>query len=167
MSIEARQHPRARAKIRVEYQFGATSGAGYTNDVSEGGLFLETDAPAPEGSRIYLRLFVPGERSNQPLKMIGIVRRQRESPEPGTPNGMGIRFEVAYTRARECLGGFIGEALTDPMTVRESTLDEAGEADDAETPPPPSVAAAAGSSSVWLWGFGGALIVAALLRLLL
>ncbi len=167
MSIEARQHPRARAKIRVEYHFGSTTGIGYTNDVSTGGLFLETDLVAPEGARIYLSLYVPGSAASRPLKMIGSVRRQNDARAASAPAGMGIRFEVAYTHAREALGGFVGEALTEPMSVRDSSFEGGDDSDDSRhTVPPRSVAFNTGGSSVWLWGLGIAMVVTAILRLL-
>jgi len=165
VSIEARQHPRARAKIRVEFHFGATTGVGTTNDVSEGGLFLETDTIAPEGSRIYLRLHVPGGSATEPLRMIGVVRRQRESLTGQEPHGMGIRFEVAYARARESLGGFIEEALVDPATVRDSTFDEPRPTDEGSGPL--SLEPATATASIWLWGAVLAALVLAIARLLM
>jgi hypothetical protein len=97
---DAREHPRASAKIRVEYQFGSTSGVGHTIDVSEGGLFLSCSDIAEAGTRIYLRLYLPGSGADNPLKIIGEVRHSETS-------GMGIHFEVAYSRTREALARFL------------------------------------------------------------
>ncbi len=105
---EARQHPRARARIKVEYHFGASTGVGYTNDISEGGIFLAAEPVAQVGTRIYLRMHLPGGLSGDPLKIIGLVTRSSE--DAATP-GMGIHFEVAYARTRDALGEFVDAAL--------------------------------------------------------
>jgi hypothetical protein len=110
-SAESRQHPRARARIKVEYHFGSTTGVGHTNDISEGGIFLTCSPIAPVGTRIYLRLHLPGSQAGEPLKIIGMVTRSVEKG-PQRESGMGVHFEVAYSRTRESLGGFVDDLLT-------------------------------------------------------
>lgn len=116
---DAREHPRARARIRVEYHFGSTTGSGYTTDISEGGLFLACDRTAQQGTRVYLRIHLPGSRAGDPLKIIGAVTRADRSlralaEEPESQRGMGIHFEVAYSRTREALSDFIQGLLLQP-----------------------------------------------------
>lgn len=167
MSAEARQHPRARAKILVEFHHGSTTGLGQTNDVSEGGMFLETDTLAPVGTRVYLRLRIPGEDGETTSSMIGVVRRVEPEGRDGGPRGMGIRFEVAYAKARLSLGGFVGEALTDPdaAQVRLSALPPAP---GSEEPAPSSEALPpGGGTGAWWWALGIAMVLAAALRVLL
>jgi len=121
---DARQHPRARARIKVEYQYGTTTGVGHTTDISEGGIFLSSRRLAAPGTRVYLRMYLPGEDVDDPLKVIGeVVRVVRPAAipsgshggrEPESKAGMGIQYEVAYARTRETLGGFVGRLLTGP-----------------------------------------------------
>jgi uncharacterized protein (TIGR02266 family) len=106
---EARQHPRARTRVKVEYHFGASTGVGYTNDVSEGGMFLACRETAARGTRVYLRMHLPSAAAGEPLKIIGLVTRVVAATDTG-PAGMGIHFEVAYARTREALADFL-EAL--------------------------------------------------------
>jgi hypothetical protein len=106
-SVDARVHPRARAHIRVEYHFGNTAGVGSTNDISEGGLFMRCDHSAEPGTRVYLRLYLPGSMDGEALKIIGMVKRRRSGAEPG----MGIHFEIAYSKTREQLGDFMRGVL--------------------------------------------------------
>jgi hypothetical protein len=112
--VEARAHPRARARIKVEFHYGSTTGVGHTMDISEGGIFLNCKRIAQTGTRIYLRLHLPGSQAGEPLKVIGLVTRAVQPKSVGggedDGGGMGIHFEVAYARTREALGEFI-EAL--------------------------------------------------------
>ncbi|MBM4373899.1 MAG: PilZ domain-containing protein [Deltaproteobacteria bacterium] len=161
MTADARLHPRAQASIQVEFQFGGTSGVGTTNDVSEGGIFLETDVVAETGSRIYLRLYLPSDESVAALEIVGIVRRS-SSGDGAAPGGMGIRFEIAHAKTRGALGEFIGAITLDPAAPRESAL-----------PPRPRLPsnaeerASESSGGLWVWGLGLTLVVLAVLRLYL
>jgi hypothetical protein len=161
MTADARLHPRARASIQVEFQFGGASGVGTTNDVSEGGIFLETDVVAETGARIYLRLYLPGDDSVAPLEVVGVVRR-RSSGGGGAHAGMGIRFEIAHAKTRAALGEFIAAITRDPAAPRESVL-----------PPRPHLPSnaeertAESSGGFWVWGLTLALVVLAVLRLCL
>jgi Tfp pilus assembly protein PilZ len=116
VSVESREHPRARARIQVAYHHGATTGIGLSGDISEGGLFLECDRPAQVGARVYLRLHLPGTTRREPLKVIGTVTRSVDRPgvagaRGSRAPGMGIRFEVAYSRTREVLNDFVSNLL--------------------------------------------------------
>ncbi len=115
---DAREHPRASARIKVEYNFGSTTGVGHTTDISEGGLFLCCRRIAQAGTRVYLRLHLPGSMTGEPLKVIGAVVRSRRpfSAAGGDPSqeGMGIQFEVAYAKTREALNDFVNNLLLHP-----------------------------------------------------
>ena len=114
--------------MRVEYNFGSTTGVGHTDDISEGGLFLVTQKTADAKTRIYLRLYLPGD--DEPLKIVGSVTRTIPGPTSGR-HGMGVRFEVAYSRTREQLASlmdrlFTGESHGEERTIRQ--LEEDGDA---------------------------------------
>lgn len=111
---EAREHRRARARVRVEYHFGTSTALGHSGDISEGGMFLECDRVAPQGTRVYLRVHLPGSRAGDPLKIIGTVTRTVDAEHAetaGSPAGMGLHFEVAYARTREQLAEFMDSLL--------------------------------------------------------
>ncbi len=112
---EARAHPRAPARVRVEYHFGSTIGVGYTNDISEGGLFLHCDDFATPGTRIYMELYLPGRLHPEALKIIGMVKRVQNEA------GMGIHFEVAYARTRQLLQDFMHDLLDDERGMARRT----------------------------------------------
>lgn len=166
MSAKDRLHPRAQAKIGVEFHFGSTVGVGFTNDVSEGGLFLESETLADPGTRVYMRLRLPGSAPESTLKVIGIVRRRVDVPDGADARGMGIRFEVAYRHARETLGGFMHEIIRDP----ELGLHTAPAPIDSERPPAPSLSGVEPTpptpASAWIWGVGFVMLLVALLLFL-
>ena len=104
------------ARVKVEYHFGSTTGVGHSNNISEGGIFLVCDRVAGAGTRVYLRLHLPGSLQGDPLKIIGIVIRSTKPVSQGglggdQESGMGIHFEVAYARTREALSDFIETIL--------------------------------------------------------
>jgi hypothetical protein len=107
---ESRAHPRAQAQIKVEYHHGTTTGVGYTDNISEGGIYLMCDHPASPGTRVYLRLHLPGSDTGDPVKLIGVATRstyQEGVHDPDTSPGMAISFEVAYSRTKEQLHDFM------------------------------------------------------------
>jgi uncharacterized protein (TIGR02266 family) len=114
---DARAYPRARARIKVEYHFGETLGVDHTGDISQGGIFLYTHRTAQAGTRVYLRLHLPGSRAGEPLKVIGVVRHAHDPvvvPGSEAQPGMGIEFVEAYAHTREQLAEFVAALLTDP-----------------------------------------------------
>jgi hypothetical protein len=75
-----------------------------SNNVSESGVYFETDAPPHEGTEIQLRLEMPeevtGEAASDWLCAGKVVRIQRSS-SPGALVGVGVRFdyyEVWHTK---------------------------------------------------------------------
>jgi hypothetical protein len=130
---DSREHPRARARIRVEYQFGTTTGIGYTTNISEGGMFLSCGDAAhpsypPVGARIYLRVHLPGSRAGDALKIIGSVTRAERPDGSGGEAGLGICFEVAYARTREALSTFVHDLVSHPSVPIEPLRGASGAA---------------------------------------
>jgi type IV pilus assembly protein PilZ len=108
---DSREHPRARARLKVDYHFASTTGSGFTRDISEGGLFIKTRDFAQRGVRIYMRLHLPGSAAGgDPLKIIGIVAR-RTPGRPEQPAGIGVHFEVAYAKTKGQLHDFVQNLL--------------------------------------------------------
>ncbi len=80
---DKRRHPRKTALISVEC---ATESVSFTDtilDISEGGVFIETDAPFDIGQEIMMN-FSPSESEN-PITVSGKVVRV-------DPNGIGVEF---------------------------------------------------------------------------
>lgn len=113
MSGERRQHPRQFVRIMVDYAASDTFLYDYSNDLSEGGIFIQTSQPLEKGSTIDLRFTLPGVEKVFALK--GEVMwvnclapaavtegasalddlldgAQETAPASEMPEGMGVRF---------------------------------------------------------------------------
>jgi len=97
--VERRRSARAPIVVRIEYATVDALFSEFTRNVNEGGVFIETDAPAPLDSAVHLRFRLPGTR--EPVRVAGRVAWISRDAS-GKPNGMGIEFEnlAAKDRAR-------------------------------------------------------------------
>lgn len=79
--------------------------AGFTQDISEGGLFVATHEFLPIGSHVDLELELPGGHK---LQVRGVVKWVRDPRDPGeTIPGMGIQFEELAKADREAVNEFM------------------------------------------------------------
>lgn len=89
--IEQRRHARAPIDCHVAFvaKGGTESRAGIGRDISLGGMFVETDAPAAFGTHVTVHVHLPG--SDNPFALPGIVRWVKET-------GMGVQFGLLGAR---------------------------------------------------------------------
>jgi len=88
--VERRRSERTPIVVRIEYETVDALFSEFTRNINEGGVFIETDTPAPLDSAVQLQFQLPG--GSAPLKVTGRVVRL----EPGNsdePPGMGLEFE--------------------------------------------------------------------------
>jgi uncharacterized protein (TIGR02266 family) len=88
--VERRRSSRAPIVVRIEYATVDALFSDFTRNINEGGVFIETDAPAPLDSAVHLRFRLPGTR--EALRVSGRVAWIANDPS-GKPSGMGIEFE--------------------------------------------------------------------------
>ncbi len=83
--IEQRRY--ARAPVNSSASFSVKGKAekytGFAKDISVGGMFIETTAPAAFGADVVVHVALPG--ANAPLDLPGVVRWVRDG-------GMGVQF---------------------------------------------------------------------------
>ena len=97
---ERRVHRRFPASIQVDYADGETFLFAYLRNISEMGIFVRTQEPAPVGARLRLRFHVD---EADPLVLRGEVawinpyRANGENINPG----MGVRFVDLTPERRE------------------------------------------------------------------
>ncbi|MBX3271992.1 MAG: PilZ domain-containing protein [Sandaracinaceae bacterium] len=97
---ERRLHERYDTELSVDYSNGDTFLFAYITNISEMGIFIRSEDPAPIGTRLSLR-FADG--SGEPLSIGGEVvwvnplRADGDNLNPG----MGIRFEPLALDVRE------------------------------------------------------------------
>ncbi len=106
---DRRRADRADLAVRVEYETVDALFSDFTRNVNEGGLFIETDQPAPLDSTIALHFCLPG--SDVPIKASGRVVRLSVPPEPA---GMAVMFEELDAEAREQINALVRELRSRP-----------------------------------------------------
>lgn len=100
---------REAARVQVSAEVGVYSDSnfftGFTEDISEGGLFIATYDLEPIGTIIEVEFTLPG---NHALKLEGEVRWLRDPIEAadGMFPGMGVRFVNLDPREKELLQEF-------------------------------------------------------------
>lgn len=108
---ERRRFPRRPMLLRVEYPDRRAYVASWTENVSQGGLFVRTDEPFVIGERVSLVLSFPGLLA--PTHVEGIVAWIRE-PEAGWGRGIGVRVDDDRSRRR-----LVELALSSPREAAE------------------------------------------------
>ena len=106
-SIERRRAPRSQLVVRVRYATVDALFSEFTRNINEGGLFIATDRPAPEGTRVNLEFELPGGVGT--IRASGRVAwvQSGEKPGPVGRPGMGVEFEDLDHDARERINDFI------------------------------------------------------------
>ncbi|MEZ4294526.1 MAG: PilZ domain-containing protein [Polyangiaceae bacterium] len=93
---ENRQHPRRSIELPAAFQFeGGDRVPASLRDVSLGGVFLETEAPAPYGARIVIHVKLPGLKDESTIQ--ATVRWVKKG------SGMGVQFGVMGARETHAL----------------------------------------------------------------
>jgi len=94
---ERRQHPRVKLQIEVSYQKMDAYLHRFTDNISEGGCFIETDDVLPPRTEIPLEFSFPNHAD--PLVIMGEVVWVVE----GTHSGMGIQYKEISPDAQKVL----------------------------------------------------------------
>jgi uncharacterized protein (TIGR02266 family) len=86
MDGEKRQGPRSFAIADVRFDHKGMHFHGRINDLSHGGMYIDTINPLPEGSSISFQFSLPGDESGSPISGQGQVVWMAHM------QGMGISF---------------------------------------------------------------------------
>ncbi|MSQ02332.1 MAG: hypothetical protein EXR71_10655 [Myxococcales bacterium] len=108
---------RAAPRRLLEAQISASSQSnfycGFTEDISEGGVFVAMSPPPPIGELVQLSVRVG---ANQPVTAIGEVRWHRTDCD-GNLCGAGVQFIVLDPRAADLIQGLLARAGQAPLFV--------------------------------------------------
>jgi type IV pilus assembly protein PilZ len=94
-------------ELKVEYKRLNTFFADYTKNISKGGTFIRTAKPLDIGTEFVFALSIP--QLAEPVRLRGRVL-WTTSPAlatPGSPAGMGIRFQYADDKERLATEGVV------------------------------------------------------------
>lgn len=112
--VERRRTARAALVVRVDYSTVDSFFSEFTTDINEGGLFIETDSPAPTGTEVLLKFQLPG--ADDPVKVQGRVV-WTSGDRPSAVPGMGVEFgdldPVARARINELVRQLRADAALD------------------------------------------------------
>lgn len=105
---ERRQHERASLNAQIGFSTENNFFTGFTQDISEGGIFIATVAELPIGSPVSLTLTLP---DGSPVEAEGEVRWRREYNElnPDIEPGLGVQFRQLSLDALENIQGFVAQ----------------------------------------------------------
>lgn len=103
---ERRRAPRAELVAGLGLYSESNFYAGFTEDISEGGVFVASYVLLPVGSRVSLEVALPG---NFEIHASGVVRwlRHSDGAEDSAPPGMGIQFDAISDDDRELIREFV------------------------------------------------------------
>lgn len=107
-----RQAPRVKLQAAIDLSSDANFFQGFSDNISEGGLFVATLAEVPLGTEVDLAFTLPtGER----IEATGVVRWQRENNDklPDVFPGVGVQFSSIDEPARRAIERFVAER--DPL----------------------------------------------------
>jgi len=99
-----RLHPRVDARFEVRPHNIDELETFFTRDISQGGMFLETDMPVEEGLNLALTIFHPVTR--KAFTIDSVVRRRSDEPP-----GVGVEFLGLSDHRREAFDSFVHEGL--------------------------------------------------------
>lgn len=101
MDGEKRQGSRSFAFAEVGYDHKGMHFLGRINDLSPGGMYIDTINPLPEGSAISFRFSLPGDESESPIsgegQVVWMVHMQ----------GMGVSFTRISDDDRDRLKSYL------------------------------------------------------------
>lgn len=108
MGDEKRQGSRSFAIADVTYEHQGMRFRGRINDISPGGLYIDTINPLPEGSIVGFQFGLPGNESGSPISGEGRVVWKVHM------QGMGISFTRLSDADMERLNAYLSGKMTRP-----------------------------------------------------
>ena len=107
VQINRRQEQRVSVKVGVSYHSESNLFIGFTENISEGGLFLATYDLLPVGEEIEVQLQLPDHK--EPIRAQAKVRwhRRLTDPESGEIVGFGAQFTDLSANDHDHLKSFI------------------------------------------------------------
>lgn len=118
MTTERRKHARLAIAVDVDISSGDNFYAGRTRDMSEGGLFIETDVDLPVGSVISVQLGLLKRKFSLRAEVTWVLGNDR------AVEGVGVRFLDLTDAAAKRIQTFM--ELRDPMVFDEIEADRSG-----------------------------------------
>ena len=111
-----RKYPRVPARLEVRYARRNTFFADYTQNISQGGLFVATDTPLELGTVFQFDMHIPDVP--EPLSLTGEVRwsvQPSDDEDLPVEPGMGIAFKFESDDERQSVDEFVEHLMRDSL----------------------------------------------------
>lgn len=105
---EKRRFPRVMVRALVDYESQNTYLYDYSENLSQGGIFIQTDNPLKIGELIDLKFSIPDIEKVFQIK--GEVRWVEHQGNKQIPKGMGIEFKDLTEDDRELLKEYLSKS---------------------------------------------------------
>lgn len=104
---ERRRHSRLPLRIRIQYRTADKFFQDYIQNLSIGGIFIETSKPLSVGTKLKVQFSIP--ELTDPITADGIVVHKLHVGRTANPNvgGMGIKFSDLDQQSKSLLENFI------------------------------------------------------------
>ena len=96
LAAERRTSMRMKLHAKVTVQSESNFFMGFSENISEGGIFVSSLSPPALGERVELSVAV---EDSEPLVIVGVVRWHRQGPD-GATAGCGVEFDNLTDAAR-------------------------------------------------------------------
>ncbi|MGF1469362.1 MAG: TIGR02266 family protein [Sandaracinaceae bacterium] len=103
---ERRAHPRVRVRVDITFTSETNFFQGFTEDLSDGGLFLATYELKPVGTLIDVRFELPNGHEVETTGEVRWLREPRDE-DAEVPPGMGIRFGDLTPNDRQQIAAYV------------------------------------------------------------
>lgn len=109
---ERRKHPRVPVRIRIQYRVADRFFTDYIQNLSMGGIFVETTDPLPVHTALKVQFALPS--LEKPIVADGVVvhRVEISGGKSRAASGMGIRFSQLDERSKRTLEAYIQKLQT-------------------------------------------------------
>jgi len=108
LNRDRRRHERVALRLRVRFPSVEVLQHDYSEDISRGGIFIQTQKSRQIGDRFIVTLVHPdsGEELELPSEVVRIT--QLDPAVPGSVNGMGLRFLDMTEEKTRAVENFLG-----------------------------------------------------------
>lgn len=111
--LERRQYARLDSQLQARFLWGGGSFVLNTADLSRDGLFVASEHLLMPGERMKVLLLVPGHPD--PVRAVAEVVRVVETPEPGLPSGLGLRYVMMDPQGRSAITDYMVGRVVDRL----------------------------------------------------
>jgi len=107
---EQRKYARVLVRVLVDFESPNAYLYDYSNDLSEGGIFVETESPSPPGTPLTLRFTLPDvDRVFEARGKVAWIHDGQGAIGKSVARGMGVEFVSVEEKDRKLIQEYVGK----------------------------------------------------------